>query len=151
MLYGHTELHTGLVGDVSLLDYFEEGVLSRLESGTVQFTDGPFVITHVFPYGVVELRDENTNSTFQVNGHQIKLFHEGPTPTMAEMESISLMELVSSSTDPLYDLDPKIELTLHRLRKARNIVVSNSSNFVSNSPVTNISNSVEYSSTNSFA
>ncbi|RDX70289.1 hypothetical protein CR513_50490, partial [Mucuna pruriens] len=26
--------------------------------------DGPFVITHVFPYGVVELKDEHTNSTF---------------------------------------------------------------------------------------
>ncbi|RDY00062.1 hypothetical protein CR513_16799, partial [Mucuna pruriens] len=40
--------------------------------------DGPFVITNVFPYGVVELKDENTNSTLQVNGPQIKLFHEGP-------------------------------------------------------------------------
>ncbi|RDX71976.1 hypothetical protein CR513_48610, partial [Mucuna pruriens] len=27
--------------------------------------DGPFVLTNVFPYGVVELKDENTNSTFQ--------------------------------------------------------------------------------------
>ncbi|RDY11822.1 hypothetical protein CR513_03463, partial [Mucuna pruriens] len=26
--------------------------------------DGPFVITHVFPYGAVELKDENTNNTF---------------------------------------------------------------------------------------
>ncbi|RDX76048.1 hypothetical protein CR513_44008, partial [Mucuna pruriens] len=34
--------------------------------------DGPFVITN----------DECTNSTFQVNGHQIKLFHEGPAPTV---------------------------------------------------------------------
>ncbi|RDX88655.1 hypothetical protein CR513_29725, partial [Mucuna pruriens] len=55
--------------------------------------DRPFVITHVFPYGVVELKDENTNNTFQVNKHQIKLFHEGPILTMAKMESISLMEL----------------------------------------------------------
>ncbi|RDY05531.1 hypothetical protein CR513_10621, partial [Mucuna pruriens] len=29
--------------------------------------------------GVVELKDEHTNNTFQVNGHQIKLYHEGPT------------------------------------------------------------------------
>ncbi|RDY14549.1 gag-pol, partial [Mucuna pruriens] len=50
--------------------------------------DGPFVITHVFPYDVVELKDENTNSTFQVNRHQIKLFHEGPSPTMAKLESV---------------------------------------------------------------
>ncbi|RDY04485.1 gag-pol, partial [Mucuna pruriens] len=54
--------------------------------------DGPFVITNVFPYGVVELKDEHTNNTFQVNGHQIKLFHEGPTPIADNMETISLME-----------------------------------------------------------
>ncbi|RDX95559.1 hypothetical protein CR513_21903, partial [Mucuna pruriens] len=29
--------------------------------------DGPLVITNVFPYGVVELKDEHTNSTFQPN------------------------------------------------------------------------------------
>ncbi|RDX76527.1 hypothetical protein CR513_43468, partial [Mucuna pruriens] len=28
--------------------------------------DGPFVITNIFPYGVVELKDEYTNSTFQI-------------------------------------------------------------------------------------
>ncbi|RDX73831.1 hypothetical protein CR513_46502, partial [Mucuna pruriens] len=65
-----------------------------------------------------------------------------------------------SSTDPLYDLDIEIELTLCRLKKTRNIVVSNSSNSISNksipssdtnSPVTNNSDSVEYNSTNSFA
>ncbi|RDY05599.1 hypothetical protein CR513_10544, partial [Mucuna pruriens] len=42
--------------------------------------DGPFVITNVFPYGAIELKDEHTNSTFQVNGHKLKLFHEGPIP-----------------------------------------------------------------------
>ncbi|RDX94459.1 hypothetical protein CR513_23155, partial [Mucuna pruriens] len=60
-----------------------------------------------------------------------------------------------SSSDHLYDLDPEIELTLRRLRKARNIVLSDSSNFVSScdnsSPITNISDSVEYSSTNNSA
>ncbi|RDY07730.1 hypothetical protein CR513_08116, partial [Mucuna pruriens] len=60
-----------------------------------------------------------------------------------------------SSSDPLYDLDPEIEITLRRLRKARNIVVSNNSNSISSSnnssPVTNSFDSVEYSSTNNFA
>ncbi|RDX94812.1 hypothetical protein CR513_22776, partial [Mucuna pruriens] len=61
-----------------------------------------------------------------------------------------------SSTNPLYDLDPEIELTLRRLRKARNIVVSNSSNsdfvssFDNNNFATNGSDFVEYSSTNIF-
>ncbi|RDX68007.1 hypothetical protein CR513_53055, partial [Mucuna pruriens] len=54
--------------------------------------DGPFVITNIFPYGVVEIKDEYTNNTFQVNGHQIKLFHEGPTPIAGDMETISSME-----------------------------------------------------------
>ncbi|RDX66702.1 hypothetical protein CR513_54501, partial [Mucuna pruriens] len=59
------------------------------------------------------------------------------------------------SSDPLYDLDSVIEITLRRLRKASNIVVSNSSNSVSSSDnsslVTSTSDSVEYSSTNNFA
>ncbi|RDY11045.1 hypothetical protein CR513_04347, partial [Mucuna pruriens] len=36
--------------------------------------------------------DETTNSIFQVNGHQLKIFYEGLVPTMGEIESISLME-----------------------------------------------------------
>ncbi|RDX74594.1 hypothetical protein CR513_45650, partial [Mucuna pruriens] len=39
--------------------------------------DGPFVVTNVFPYGVVEVRDEANNKTFQVNEHQLKHFYEG--------------------------------------------------------------------------
>ncbi|RDX80264.1 hypothetical protein CR513_39213, partial [Mucuna pruriens] len=38
------------------------------------------------------LKDKHTNNTFQVNGHQIKLFHEGPTPTASDLKTISLME-----------------------------------------------------------
>ncbi|RDY06187.1 hypothetical protein CR513_09861, partial [Mucuna pruriens] len=41
--------------------------------------DGPFVITNVFPYGAVELKDE-------LNGHQLKNFHEVPTPTMGKFD-----------------------------------------------------------------
>ncbi|RDY01781.1 hypothetical protein CR513_14851, partial [Mucuna pruriens] len=61
-----------------------------------------------------------------------------------------------SSSDPLYDLDPEIEITLRMSRKARNIVVgnSNNSNSVSSSDnsslVTNTFDSVEYNSTNNF-
>ncbi|RDX93562.1 hypothetical protein CR513_24158, partial [Mucuna pruriens] len=62
--------------------------------------DGPFVITNVFPYGAVELKDEHTNSTFQVNGHQIKLFHEGPALTVDETESISLMKPIPPDDTP---------------------------------------------------
>ncbi|RDX69430.1 hypothetical protein CR513_51461, partial [Mucuna pruriens] len=63
--------------------------------------------------------------------------------------------MTRSSSDLLYDLDLEIEITLRRLRKARNIVVSNSSNYVSSfdnsSHVTKTYDSVEYSGTNNFA
>ncbi|RDY07736.1 hypothetical protein CR513_08113, partial [Mucuna pruriens] len=55
--------------------------------------DRPFVITNVFPYGVVEVRDEANYKTFQVNGHQLKHFHEGLTPIVGDVDNISLLEL----------------------------------------------------------
>ncbi|RDX94173.1 hypothetical protein CR513_23470, partial [Mucuna pruriens] len=42
--------------------------------------DGPFVITNIFPNGAVQLQDEHSSNTFQVNGHQIKPFHEEVVP-----------------------------------------------------------------------
>ncbi|RDY13929.1 hypothetical protein CR513_01079, partial [Mucuna pruriens] len=62
--------------------------------------DGPFVITNVFPYGAIELKDEHTNSTFQVNGYQIKLYHEGPAAIAGDMVTISLMEPTPSDGTP---------------------------------------------------
>ncbi|RDX82281.1 Pol polyprotein, partial [Mucuna pruriens] len=57
--------------------------------------DGPFVIINIFPHGAVQLKDEHTNNTFQVNGHQLKPFHEGPTSTIDDMEIISLLHLIA--------------------------------------------------------
>ncbi|RDX64554.1 hypothetical protein CR513_56881, partial [Mucuna pruriens] len=54
--------------------------------------DGPIIITKVLPYGAVELQDEFTRNTFQVNGQQLKIFHESPTTIVGEVESISLVE-----------------------------------------------------------
>ncbi|RDX80301.1 hypothetical protein CR513_39166, partial [Mucuna pruriens] len=48
----------------------------------------------------VELKDEHTNNTFQVNGDQIKLFHEGLALIASDMETISLMELASPDDTP---------------------------------------------------
>ncbi|RDX77416.1 hypothetical protein CR513_42473, partial [Mucuna pruriens] len=42
------------------------GSISRRSSKLCSKWDGPFVIINVFPYGEVELKDENTNGTFQV-------------------------------------------------------------------------------------
>ncbi|KAJ8761292.1 hypothetical protein K2173_001348 [Erythroxylum novogranatense] len=38
---------------------------------------GPFVITHVFPFGAVEIRSLKTDKTFRVNGHRLKPYYEG--------------------------------------------------------------------------
>ncbi|RDX73054.1 pol, partial [Mucuna pruriens] len=54
--------------------------------------DGPFVITNIFPNGAVQLQDEHNSSTFQVNGHQIKPFHEGLAPITHDMEILSLIK-----------------------------------------------------------
>ncbi|RDX72040.1 hypothetical protein CR513_48532, partial [Mucuna pruriens] len=73
----------------------------KLIAGKLRSTwDGPFVKTNIFPYGAFQLKDEQSNNTFQVNGHQIKPFYEGPAPIAAHfkprtgktMTSLSLRE-----------------------------------------------------------
>ena len=55
---------------------------------------GPFVITHLFPHGVVEMRSLDTNKLFKVNGHHLKLFYEN-MPTI-DCEEFSLEDPVSN-------------------------------------------------------
>ncbi|RDX97149.1 hypothetical protein CR513_20117, partial [Mucuna pruriens] len=86
---------------------------------------------------------ESTLSRDRVEFVSTETRSEQPYP-----EQVGILHLASSS-DPLYDLDLEIEITLRRLRKVRNIVVSNSSssNYVSNSnnsiSITNDSDSFE--------
>ncbi|RDX98227.1 gag-pol, partial [Mucuna pruriens] len=118
MLFGHIELYTELRWGCLFIRLslkvkrFHDQQILRKEFHVGQKVllfnsrklcsrwDGPFVITNVFPYGAVELKDEHTNSTFQVNGHQIKLFHEGPAPLASDMETISLMKLALLDDTP---------------------------------------------------
>ncbi|RDX61622.1 hypothetical protein CR513_60131, partial [Mucuna pruriens] len=53
--------------------------------------DGPFIITTIFPYDVVEIRNEATDKTFKVNGHHLKLFHECPTMIEGDVEDLFLV------------------------------------------------------------
>ncbi|RDY01780.1 hypothetical protein CR513_14850, partial [Mucuna pruriens] len=50
--------------------------------------DGSFIVTNIFPYGTVKVRDEANNRTFKVNGQQLKPYHEGQTlsSNMGEVE-----------------------------------------------------------------
>ncbi|XP_071905713.1 uncharacterized protein [Coffea arabica] len=38
---------------------------------------GPFIVTHVFPYGAVEIQSAKTDNKFVVNGHRLKYYYEG--------------------------------------------------------------------------
>jgi len=40
---------------------------------------GPFIVSNVFPYGVVEITSLETNKVLKVNGHRLKPFYEGWT------------------------------------------------------------------------
>lgn len=39
--------------------------------------EGPFMVTNVFPYGVVELQDVTTKRSFKATGHRLKHFYDG--------------------------------------------------------------------------
>ena len=56
---------------------------------------GPFVVTHVFPYGVVEIKSESTDKTFKVNGHRLKPFLSNPSLVDAVVEEVSLLDSAS--------------------------------------------------------
>ncbi|GJU12969.1 hypothetical protein Tco_1135365 [Tanacetum coccineum] len=45
---------------------------------------GPFTITHVFPYGTVEL-SQNSGPNFKVNGHRVKHYFGGDVPQIARI------------------------------------------------------------------
>ncbi|XP_075504564.1 uncharacterized protein LOC142542002 [Primulina tabacum] len=48
----------------------------KLMSGKLRSKwSGPFTVTEVFPFGVVEIRGDSGNP-FKVNGHRLKIFHE---------------------------------------------------------------------------
>ena len=47
---------------------------------------GPFEVTHVHPYGAVEIRSLDTNKIFKVNGHKLKHFYR----VVCEVEDIDL-------------------------------------------------------------
>ena len=52
---------------------------------------GPFILTHVYPYGAFDVKNSNNDNVLKVNGHRLKAyFDEFPS----ENESIDLNDLV---------------------------------------------------------
>ncbi|RDX72401.1 hypothetical protein CR513_48117, partial [Mucuna pruriens] len=84
-----------------MVKHFHDSRILRKEFKVDQ-KDGPFVVTNVFPYGIVELRDEANNNTFKVNGHQLKPYHEDSnlSSPLGKVEIITLIELVIPEDPP---------------------------------------------------
>ena len=62
------------VGQKVLLYQFKlKQFLGKLRSRWI----GPFIVTHVFPYGAVEIQSVKTDNKFVVNGHRLKHYYEG--------------------------------------------------------------------------
>ena len=60
--------------------------------------EGPFIVTEIFPYGAVEIKEESSNSAFKVNGHHLRIFNENQDMVNKTMDG---MNLTSSSYLPL--------------------------------------------------
>ncbi|XP_021994256.1 uncharacterized protein LOC110890920 [Helianthus annuus] len=58
---------------------------------------GPYVANEVFPYGTMELLNEDTKNSWKVNGHRLKHYLGGPIDT-AEEEDVPLTFPPSTAT-----------------------------------------------------
>ena len=52
--------------------------------------DGPFIVTQVFPYGAIELKNLKQGNTFKVNGQRLKPYIDG----ISDGELIESVDLV---------------------------------------------------------
>jgi len=58
---------------------------------------GPFVVTNVYPYGVVEIKRKSTDKSFKVNGHHLKPFLSNPALMDTIVQDTSLLDPTSVS------------------------------------------------------
>ena len=60
-------------------------------SGKLHSTwEGPFIVIEVFPYGVVEIKEESSERTFKVNGHHLRIFNENQDMLNKMMDGMNL-------------------------------------------------------------
>ncbi|XP_024190608.1 uncharacterized protein LOC112194626 [Rosa chinensis] len=50
----------------------------------------PFVVTHVFPHGAIQIRSEATGNEFKVNGHRLKPYYEPFWETTVEEDDLHI-------------------------------------------------------------
>ena len=53
--------------------------------------EGPFIVTKVFLYGVVEIKEESSERTFKVNGHRLQIFNENQDMVNKTMDGMNLI------------------------------------------------------------
>ena len=81
-----------MVGQKVLLYNSRIGLMSgKLRSKWI----APFVVTNVFPYGIVEIKSESTDKSFKVNGHWLKPFLTNPSLVDVLVEETSLVHPTS--------------------------------------------------------
>jgi len=60
-------------------------------SGKLRSTwEGPFIVTKVFHYGAVEIKEESSKRTFKVNGHRLQIFNENQDMVKKTMDGMNL-------------------------------------------------------------
>jgi len=60
-------------------------------SGKLHSTwEGPYIVTKVFPYGAVEIKEESSARTFKVNGHRLRIFNENQDMLNKTMDGMNL-------------------------------------------------------------
>jgi hypothetical protein len=63
--------------------YFNQDSSSQQEKLKSKWT-GSYEVVRVSPYGAVEIYDKRTATTFQVNGHRLKIYEGEEIPEIEE-------------------------------------------------------------------
>ena len=62
-----------------------------LMSGKLRSTwEGPFIVTKVFHYGAVEIKEESSKRTFKFNWHRLRIFNENQDMLNKTMDGMNL-------------------------------------------------------------
>jgi len=65
-------------------------------SGKLRSTwKGPFIVTQVFPYGAVDIKEESSERILKVNGHHVQIFNKNQDILNKTMDGMNL-------TSPVY-------------------------------------------------
>ncbi|XP_072080917.1 uncharacterized protein [Arachis hypogaea] len=81
--------------------------------------DGPYKVKEVRPYGVVKLLHPQSGTTFKVNGHQVKRYHE--YKSQKELEMFLLEDPPSATLDSVFVQGKRVPVTEAAIQQALGI------------------------------